>query len=114
MPIHPAIARRIAPGQSTELVRVGYVVQRLPRLPCASIARQQEGRFDMRKARLTRHPRTFVVATGILALAGGAALAPSQVNAAAGPDPAFAKHVVLQSGLDNPRQLQRFASGDFL
>ena len=69
----------------------------------------------MKQSRLTRHPRRLAAATGILALIGaGATVAPAQVDAATSNGPDMAQHVVLQSGLDNPRQLQRLVSGDFL
>jgi glucose/arabinose dehydrogenase len=69
----------------------------------------------MKHPQLSRHPRKLAAATGILALIGAAAaVAPAQVDAASSTGPDLAKHVVLQSGLDNPRQLQRLVDGDFL
>lgn len=60
------------------------------------------------------HPRLLVGAIAAFALAGGAAAAPATVNAATDPGPLMAPHIVLASGLDNPRQLQRLTVGDFL
>lgn len=69
----------------------------------------------MKQSHLTTKPRLFAATTGILALVGAAAaVAPSAVSAAPKPGPQMAHHVVLQSGLDNPRQLQRLVGGDFL
>ncbi len=68
----------------------------------------------MKSSRLSRHPRRIVAATGLVALVGAVAMAPAQVSAAAGAKPTEVKHVVIRSGLDNPRQLQWLAGGDFL
>jgi len=68
----------------------------------------------MKRLRFSGHPRLLAVATGTLALVGAAAAAPSSLGAAAAPGPQMARHVVVASGLDNPRQLSRLVNGDFL
>lgn len=68
----------------------------------------------MKKLQLRGHPRVLVGTIGAFALAGAAAAAPSTVNAAADAGPLMAPHVVIASGLDNPRQLQRLTVGDFI
>ena len=60
-----------------------------------------------------RGTRRFAIATsGILALVGAAAIVPASSNAATGP--ATARHTVLISGLDNPRELEVLPDGDLL
>jgi hypothetical protein len=69
----------------------------------------------MNRPKITKNPRLLAAATGILALVGAAAAAPSQVSAATpSAHPYMSPHTVLQSGLDNPRQLQMLVGGDFL
>jgi hypothetical protein len=75
----------------------------------------KEGRSEVKKPHLSRNPRRLAAAAGTLALIGAAAaVAPAQVDAATSSGPDLARHVVMQSGLDNPRQLQRLITGDFL
>jgi hypothetical protein len=67
----------------------------------------------MKNVRL-RHPRMLAAATGVLALVGAAAVSTTPVDAKPSAGPQMARHVVIYSGLDNPRQLQRLQGGDFL
>jgi hypothetical protein len=62
-----------------------------------------------------KHPRLVAAALGVVALVGAATTAPSalaQQSHGLGPD--VARHRVVLTGLDNPRQLTRLAGGDFL
>jgi hypothetical protein len=68
----------------------------------------------MRKPHSKRLPRTFAATVGVLALVAAGSAAQSSVAATQGGGPAFGRHVVLATGLDNPRQLTYLASGDFL
>src|SRR4051812_12603486 len=61
-----------------------------------------------------RQPRAVAATVGILALVGAAAAVPAAVGATSSAKPNMAPHVVLASGLDNPRQLQRLTGGDLL
>lgn len=68
----------------------------------------------MKRPHMNRRSRMIVAATGTLTLVGAAAAAAQTPVAATDAGPLMAKHVVITSGLDNPRQLQRLENGDFL
>ncbi|MGI8699729.1 MAG: ScyD/ScyE family protein [Nocardioidaceae bacterium] len=67
----------------------------------------------MNRPHLRGRTRLLTAATGTLALVGAAAAAQSPV-AAQDAGPLMAPHVVVASGLDNPRQLTVLEGGDFL
>lgn len=68
----------------------------------------------MKGPHLSRRSKLLVGTTGALALVGAAAAAQSPVVAAQNTGPQIAHHVVIATGLDNPRGLSRMLNGDFL
>lgn len=68
----------------------------------------------MKHPHLTRRSRLLVAATGTLGLIGAAAAAQSPALAAQHAGPLTAHHIVITTGLDNPRSLSMLLNGDFL
>jgi len=68
----------------------------------------------MKHLHLRGRTRLLTASTGVLALVAAGAAAQSPVAAAQDPGPLMSPHLVIASGLDNPRQLSVLEGGDFL